>query len=354
MRLAISKSSFHYKYYEVLRALWGFNKCEYKTTSLCTYSQFVFWMTLATVALSPLLILGWTLLKIGRLSYKILSLTKMGRAIIDFMDSVFGIGGMLEKISDEMVDNPMFSLCFFAFGIIITIAVIVGIPLIIIMGWSLIISALWNFIVAVLGFIYALGVALFYISVFLTFCAIKVGLFFAWLGSNIWTFLTGAGLWISYIGIALVVGSVISVLLVKIALSIDKVNQFIMFKINGFHGAREENKERRDLLIEERNKIRKEMMKNRKELEEKKRKGEIPYTRGEIIAMTLENALRKFSLSIVRVMGIIYSSLFSKTKQVGSGTVKVLGVFGILWNIIKSIKEGVCPFLEFIEEEDIK
>jgi len=361
MRLAISKSSFHYRYYEVLRALWGINKCRDKVTSLCTYSQFVFWMTIATVIASPFLILGWTLLKLGRFFYKILSLTSIGRAVIDFLDSIFGIGGLLEDISNKMIDNPMSVLCGFAFCVIALTSLIVGVPLVLIVGFGTIITIFWNFVVEILGLIYSLGVLLFYFSTLLSVCAIYVWLFLSLVASIVWTFLTGVGIWISYIGIALFVGSLFSLILVKIALSIDKVNQFIMFKINGFHSARSKNKARRDEICKkrveeqkEREEIRKALQKEREEIANKKATGKIEYTVVEKIEIFLAKICSKFFIGLWNIVKTIFGFLFSRTKQVGNGTVKVMGIFSLLWNVLVSIKQGVCPFVEFVEEEELK
>jgi len=31
-----------------------------------------------------------------------------------------------------------------------------------------------------------------------------------------------------------------------------------------------------------------------------------------------------------------------------------MGGFSLVWHVLVSIKQGVCPFVEFIEEEDLK
>ncbi len=81
--LAISKNSFHYKYYRILRKIWGFKEIE-KRTSLCKYSQFLFWFTLFTTLISPLMIFGWINLKIARLFYKVLSWIPFGKKLLIF------------------------------------------------------------------------------------------------------------------------------------------------------------------------------------------------------------------------------------------------------------------------------
>ena len=88
MRLAVSKNSFHYKYQEVLRNIWGIRSAGSKVKSLCVYSQFIFWFTFFTVLISPLLIIGWTTLKMLRGSYKFLSFSLPGRVVLNFFDKV--------------------------------------------------------------------------------------------------------------------------------------------------------------------------------------------------------------------------------------------------------------------------
>ena len=43
--------------------------------------------------------------------------------------------------------------------------------------------------------------------------------------------------------------------------------------------------------------------------------------------------------------------LLAKTKKVGKSSFKVMTGLGVLWETLKAMKEGVCPFVEFIEED---
>ena len=272
MRLAISKSSFHYKYHNVLKRMWGMKEENGKMTNLCTYSHFLFWMTIFSVLLSPFLVIGWLILKIGRALYKSLSLTVTGRKFVDLLDKVFGIGGLLETASAHMVDNAVRTLILTTLLLI----VFISIPIICFLGFMPLIQficlvplALVELSMIVAGFLMVIGVFIVNLSWIITTILIIAGLkvvdLVLFCFSKTLIFLTGIGLWI-LMGICfLSIGSIITILLIRLALSLEKVNQFITFKINGFHSARKIIKKRRTEEKKNKEKLKKILIKNKKE-----------------------------------------------------------------------------------------
>ena len=43
-----------------------------------------------------------------------------------------------------------------------------------------------------------------------------------------------------------------------------------------------------------------------------------------------------------------------RTAKIHGGSVKVMGGLGVVWQTLKSIKQGICPFVEFVNEEDLE
>ena len=70
--------------------------------------------------------------------------------------------------------------------------------------------------------------------------------------------------------------------------------------------------------------------------------------------LAIENFLIKCWKSFVKILNFIKYIFFAKTAQVKGGTFKIMGGFSLLWNLLMSIKDGVCPFVEFIDEEDLE
>ena len=133
-------------------------------------------------------------------------------------------------------------------------------------------------------------------------------------------------------------------LIIKIVTSSEKLTNFLGFKLNGYHKAREETAKRRE---EQRKKDEDELyaLKRAKEtLKQKKRDGLVPYTFSEKIG----NAIVNGAVATGKALGHFF---LARTEKVGKGTFKVVTGLGVVWETLKSMKEGVCPFVEFIEDE---
>ena len=51
---------------------------------------------------------------------------------------------------------------------------------------------------------------------------------------------------------------------------------------------------------------------------------------------------------------IIKKQTLSKTVEVKGGTLKVMSSFGVMFETIKSIKDGICPIIRIVDIRDIE
>jgi hypothetical protein len=121
--------------------------------------------------------------------------------------------------------------------------------------------------------------------------------------------------------------------------------QFLGFKINGYHKARSDNAMRREELRRLADIENRKLQDERRESRRKKIDGEIPYSFLEKIVNGCE------------AVGIIFinwcSEFFiARTKNVKGGTYKVVTGFGVIWETMKSLYHGVCPLVEFVDEDE--
>jgi len=340
MMLAISTDSFHYKYYQMLRKMWNFEP-KRDRTSLCIYTQFLFWFSVWTVLCSPAILGGWLLLKMGRFIYKVCSWTPAGRKVIDFLDEL-GLGSKIDKISATMVECPAatLTLTFFWFFIITALTIIVAGFLI---GGLLYIKTIFMYILA---FGMAISLAVFYICFGVGWILANIGasLLFGlkWIG----IFLAGYGFFIIVGLVAIAASALFGMLVIKLVVASEKLCNFFGFRLNGYQKARSENAKRREELKEQERARRLKLKEEKEELDHKKAVGEIPYT----LTERMINALGRGVVATIDWCGEFF---VARTKNVAGGSVKVMSGFGVLWMTLKSLKHGVCPFVEFIEDDDV-
>ncbi len=352
MMLAISKSSFHFKYYLALHRIWGFYNTD--TGSLCIYSQFIFWMTILTVIASPLIIAGWLILKTSRFLYKACCWTKPGRAFIDFLDRTFELAENITSASDKMIEAP-------AKHLIITAAATLGVSCLVllvlaiaILGTGWFISIFMNIPEYIGGFFCWLLLGLFYILCAIGFviwnAVYYVGFALKWIVLFIASI---AGL-MALIAGGFVLSALFIYILVKVALSIEAIGNFFGFKINGFQKARADAAIRREEIKRVKREAYLKMLEEKARREEElkrilraKELGEIPYTFLEKLAIRFHNSCESFAKWFIE-------QTYERTAQVKGNSVKVIGVLGLIWETIVSLYHGVCPFVQFVEEEDLE
>lgn len=338
--LAINTDSFHYKYYQALRRIWNFDDSKQRT-NLCTYTQFLFWFSLLTLVTFPFILGGWLLLKTGRLLYKICSWTSLGKSLIDILDEI-GLGDKIDELSDKMSDSPAFTLMMTFFGALILLLGLLMI-LLLIFGGIIYIKIVFIHIIA---FMLAIGFGCFHICFGIGWVIINS--LSVILAAIKWAALFAAG-YVSFLLIGMCMAIVLCLLaaiIVRIFAASETLSGFISFRLNGYYKARTENAKRREEIKEQYEKEKQKRLEEREKIRLQKLTGKIPYT-----------LLEKAILGIVKILKIIFEGLYgffiARTKNAKGGTVKVMGVLGILIEALKSIKYGICPFVEFISNDDL-
>ena len=162
MMLVISTNSFHYKYYLLLRKMWDMGE-RYKSMSLCLYSHFIFWMTLATVVTSPLILFGWLTLKLCRFIYKVCSWTAPGRIIIDFLDNKLRLSNAVKIASENMAIAPAINLIKVALAVLLTFVAITGILCLLTIGITGFIKCFMDIPGYIIGFLNSVSLGFFYV-----------------------------------------------------------------------------------------------------------------------------------------------------------------------------------------------
>lgn len=342
MLLGIYTNSFHYKYYQNLRKIWAFEDDGWQRnrTSLCLYTQFLFWFSLITLIVSPLMLGGWLLLKTGRFYYKVCSWTRWGRVMIDFMDEI-GLGKAIDTRSKEMVISPAITLIMTFLGFLMFLFVV-----------AFVLGLLIGGIVFFKAIILQIAVVLMTVCVGVFYVCFGIG----WVLIHLWWVVIVVVKVICWFfvfyaaGIGMAIGSVlaaflISFLTIKIVTSSTRLTNFLGFKLNGYQKARRDNSKRREELKRKQEEELLATKRAKETLKQKKKDGLIPYTFPEKIRNVVIRGLTVTG----KALGTL---LLAKTKKVGKGTFKVVTGLGVVWETLKAIKQGVCPLVEFIDDED--
>ncbi len=349
MMLAITTNSFHYKYYLTLRKIWGLDNLmsDVSVMSLCVYSQFVFWMTIATAIVSPILLMGWIELKLARLIYKVCSYTKIGQCCIDFIDRIFELDDKIADASWEMNHkSPAFTLVKVAVAVLIAAFLIFLVVGFIIFGTAFIVHIFMNIPEYIMGSLHCIALGIFYVC-----CSIGWALCNAvfWIGYAIKMVLITIAMYaggVVLVGGLLALFTLVSIVVVKTAFMSQAVKDFFGFKVNGFQEARSQASKRRKIESDRREQEKWDREEELKRIQRLKDIGEIPLS-------GYEKFCEKFIDCIVAFIDWFKSAAVSRTAKVKGGSVKVMSGLGVAWETLKSIKDGVCPFVQFVDEEDI-
>ena len=342
LMLAISKNSFHYKYFLALRKLWSFEDIGYSSerTSLCIYTQFLFWFSMLTALVSPILFLGWLFIKLARGCYKICSWTPVGRKLLDFLD-YFGLGRGIDVVSNAMIRDPARTLMGFCCKVIFT-TLTIAIILAMLLGGIIFIKTV---LIIMAAFFLVLTLAAFYI--FFVIGWILAHLLICIKIAAIWSvlFVVAHIVFIAWIAGVLAISTLVSYISVKIVISSEKLRQFLGFKLNGYHKARSDNAIRREGLRRLADIEKKKLQGEKRERKQKKDDGEIPYSLLEKVV----NGFESVGVSCINWCGEFF---VARTKNVKGGTYKVVTGFGVIWETLKSLYHGVCPLVEFVDEDE--
>lgn len=314
-RLAVSRESWHYKYFCFLLGMWGMSPPA--KTSLCPYCQSMLWLSVLTLMTAPIYILGWVFLKAARIWYKSFEALGMTTCLSIFDATPFGDG--LGKSTEAVKKAPLPALGAAA------LAVVVGFGLI----GGLIIALLWA-IVLVIAAIPHMPHALYESAIWVFSWAFwvfaRLGQFWIWGYGHVseWLvwFFTNKPMWeaigswsLNILGFGVI--AVITTYLLFM-LSQSKIGQaiidYFVFKKNGYTEARTRVKEETDRR------------------------------------RAIQDEVKKPPCRCMRVctwIGSCIGSLFSKTKVVKGGAVSVLTGLGVFWHLIVAFKRRACPIVEF-------
>lgn len=333
MFLAISNKSWHYRYYIILHRIFNIEIPD--NTSLCRYSWSLAFFSFAAFVLLLPMIGGWLILKFGRLLYTVCEKILPLESFNDWLDHQFDYGIKLEKAEIEIERKPIWFPCFvfLMFSLAVsTITVAIGL---ISMGLYAFIKhmaqipeAIWTGIAyvgwAIVWAFFGLGFALYHIWRFLILMCKLLWVFMLWISSFLPSILTWLGILVAIFSVAFVV---IYCMVRFFETEYGKrIITYLSFKFNGFQKARQKTKERRQAETDKKQDAKKNLP---------------------------PSALRRFFSSVGKFFVRIKEKLFTGEKRSYNGReFKLLSFFPMCWQVIKSLKDGVCPFLEIIDEED--
>ncbi|KKM67721.1 hypothetical protein LCGC14_1468220 [marine sediment metagenome] len=332
--LGIKTNSWHYRYYENLKKCWGLEKTS-REGSICKYSRFVGIFSLLTLMALPLIIVGWLMLKFSRFAYKIMDKLPITTRVIDYLDRKINYGSFLEARVDDMETSPLLNCSLFGLLWIFILVVLVMLLVIGSLGICGFISVLPKIPIVIAVSILLIGWAFFQI--------------FAVFGYALKLLIIGLCIGLKYVAIYIPTGSwliakILLVIVILAALSLPivylihkfftspktyKIRQWFLFKFNGFQEARVKAEARAVV----------------KKAERRKR---------EYDNYGKPSLMDKFKDWFRRAIGSFFSeksvNATIRGKEVG---VKVMGGLSLLKNTLTAMYHGVCPMIEFIDEDDI-
>jgi len=361
-RLIILHESLHYRYYQWLLKMWSIKKPAARM-SFCKYWQTMFWYTVFFIISIPFIFMGWVILKSYRILYKMfLPFDK----VIDWLDNskigkVFDI--QFERI-EEGKQTPVFleTSVFFILVTFLSGMLLLGVFLAIKYGIEnlyLIPEFLWD-VICFIGtgiwyVVFYIGWGIFHVCSFIGFGLVNIWHALNFTVKHIWIFLKNPTVWEVLFNFILYVASA-GLIMFAVGFAIWKLTQtktyknlikYFEFKLNGYAEAKKKAKERREQV--EKHKT------EENQVEEKPVKRSFPAITfiKKYIRKTFDiifNEIKKVYRTCASAVGKVFHSSFT----IGNVTTRVLGPVGVIWTYIVSIKRGVCPVLEFLDETSIR
>jgi hypothetical protein len=300
--LSVDRNSWHYAYYVKLNRLWGrfIYPHSMKQTSICPYVQYMFWFTLLAVALSPIALLGFIYLFVGRIVYNFISPARVLERIFDCDLSNW-------RDYPRIADSEYFGLVMQALWLTLSLFVITAITTLAgtavynfhLIGYYffVVIHYIWKFFIHI-------GYASFYIYALLYATAGMVysGLIKFWSNTSFFTIFYWAAM---VIGVIFIAGLVLAIL------------QEVFFLLERASAKRRVN---RQITIEE---------------QPSSVQSEPTF---------LDKLLRK-------IKDAIHNFFFSREEIIDGKPHKILSPFAIFWNFVLAIKHQVCPIIVFVDSK---
>jgi len=389
---SVSKSSWHYRLHSIIRRMWGNPVRNGETRSLCPYFHITFWGTILTAICLPLVFMGWAYCKSWRLAYKSCYNKKALRGLTEFFDAI-PFSKTLDNAVGEFEKAPVKAGLEWFARLVFFVAVVVLACLIIsffFFGGLKLIPEIPGLIV---DLVYLIGQGIFWIffgigwTIMAAWEGIGMILVFAWglvvdvynwfvpifTSKGNWAFI---GKWAGYAAIVLSSAWAIcaTVLFLISWKRTARIRAWFIIRANGYMQAREDRAKR----LEQEMKDAKIAAEIAAKLLEKERALQGIIDELDKLPVEPWNPRVKFKTRVENVINAIFDTvgdIASDTKDAtkalyakevrkvhkdeeGNTTsiekIKVLGPVGVLVAFLWSIKKGVCPVLEFVDEDDLK
>lgn len=380
MSLAISKTSWHYKLHLKVRRSWGWKPSPKERWSLCPYFHTTVWGTLLTVGVFPIALIGWLFCKFVRNTYKYSSKIPVLNFIPKIIDNSKFVG-LIDDAPDEFDDAPMLAGIIWAFFFLVSSLVTCTI------AFLLYFIAAYGF-----GFVFglipqipgAIWTSILFIGegVFWVFASIGLGLTglagiisdiiyisWDWVSGIFSSFvkhfssaenLIGAGKILGVIIGSLAALWAVAALGIFAATSKKAVLIYLWFSIkaNGYMEARD----KRQAKIDAEDKARRDKAKKEQELQscidELDEMDKVKKTKEHVYRKPLGKSIKESSEKIFLAIKSLYAKEINVEytsdrygRSVKTST-KILGPIGIVLMFIWSLKKGLCPLLDFVEDEE--
>jgi hypothetical protein len=348
----INSKSFSFRVWLFLHRIWMGDRCPDDPKTLCGYAQKIVWGCLFTALCSPLILLGWLLIKTERALYKRFSKSRWAKKWLEELEAACEErnertwGTKIEIKSQRLEEVPALNACVFGLGVV----AVIGIAAIVIF---LATCGVWALIVAIPKIPAALWTALLYVGWALNYAFFGIGWFILALGSIMkWGVLALLCVLPSILKwVAIIVGGLATATLLTVAVIkffqtrlgewlIDRLK----FKYNGFAAAREDYCQRREDL---RRQVREKMRKKQAREQEKPR---VTSKVIHVIVSVIVSIFVATKNAFCWVKETLWSGKVIETEK--GAEIEVLGFFPLIWRTLHSIYKGICPLVVVIREEE--
>lgn len=307
-KLVVNTESWHFKYFKFIRGIWGMDVPE--RTSLCPYCQTIFWFSVGTVALFPVIVIGYLIFRFMRLTYKS-AVNLQLNFLVDLMDKL--------DITDNIGRAPASVTMFTAFVSLTVLALAAGVVFLVVVVVAMIIAhvgdapSFFSWLFTSIGWL-----------VFMSMSILGGALHAVWgsaygVATNyaMWAAIGSWDLLVLEFSVGAFAFCFLTYLFAETRVGAALFGM-IATKINGFGEARSKTKARRD-----------------EEEEYRKRLAE-PYEEDPKPGI------------ISKIWDFFCGKTVYLGKGVGKGFAHSLGVFTILWEYVKAVKRNVCPIVDFV------
>jgi len=383
MSLAISKTSWHYRLHLKVRKAWGWKPSPKERWSLCPYFHATVWGTLLTVGVFPIAVIGWLFCKFVRNTYKYSSKVPVLNFIPKAIDNTQFVSA-IDDAPDDFDEAPVLAGLMWAFFLLVSSLIVAVVAFLSYLIAAYGIGFVFGLIPQIPGALWAtllfVGDIAFWIMAFIGYCLTGLAAVISDVAYVSWHWIAGifssivehfssAENWISFGKIAvMLIGGIAGVWAIAalgiFAASSKKaieIYEWFSIKANGYMEARDQRqreareKEKKDRLekeaaiqscIDALDEMDKPKPKKVKEHTYKKP----PKPLGQSVRESSEKVFTAIKSLYAKEINIEYTS--DKYGRSVRTSTKVLGPIGVVAMFLWSLKKGVCPLLDFVENDE--